>query len=137
MPYRIGEHEFISLSRPPCRPAAKYSREVRPGKDGVTLIHLGETAEPIQLVSQVECDDVDAALAKLREYEELQNGNPTIIEWNGNTDAPRLAKVLHVEPAERGVSATVMGLGGVRGNQVSHGFLTAIWIVQPIDPTKQ
>jgi hypothetical protein len=137
MPYKIGQHEFISLSRPHSRPVAKFSRETRPGKHGITLINLGDTAEPIQLVSRVETDNVQASLAKLREYEELANGNPVSIEWNGDLDAPRLCKVIDVQPVEGGVIQTVLGLGGVRGNQTSSGFLVAVWIVQIIDPVQQ
>lgn len=137
MPYKIGQFEFISLSRPHARPVAKFSRETRPGKHGVTLINLGDTAEPIQVVSRVETDDVDDSLAKLREYEELANGNPVAIEWNGDTDAPRMCKVLAVEPLENGVIQTVLGLGGVRGNQTSSGFLSAVWLIQIIDTVQQ
>lgn len=137
MPYRIGQHEFISLSRPHTRPVAKFSRETRPGKHGVTLINLGDTAEPMQVVSQVETNDVQSSLAKLREYEDLVNENPVTIEWNGDVDAPRKCQVLGVEAIEGGVIETVMGLGGVRGNQVSHGFLVAVWLIQIIDTVQQ
>lgn len=129
---QIGEFTFINLSRAISGPVQQLVREVRTGRNGVTLWRTGKRADPFQLSSVVDTVDCDAAEDLLHQYEASVGQNPVLVTWNGKNLNPLKVVVLNVEPVEEGIYATLIGIGGTLGS--SHGFCRAIWTLQPVNP---
>lgn len=129
---KIGDFEFIALSRAISGPVQQLAREVRPGVAGVTLWKTGKRAEPFGLMSEVDVADIDAAEDLLHQYEAIVGESTQLVTWNGKNLAPRRVVVMNVEPIENGIFATLLGIGGVLGN--SNAFCRCLWTLQPIDP---
>jgi hypothetical protein len=130
--FRLGDFEFVSLSRALSRPVQSIEREVRPGANGVTLWRTGKRGQPFVLMSFVDCTDTEAALNLLAQYEQLVGGDPVTAKWAGHEIAELLVFVHQVLPDEQGLRATLLGIGGKEGT--SHAFLRCHWLVETIDP---
>lgn len=129
---QIGEFTFINLSRAISGPVQQLVREVRTGRNGVTLWRTGKRADPFQLSSVVDTVDCDSAEDLLHQYEELVGKDPVLATWQGKNITSRLIVVLNVEPHEEGIYGTLIGVGGTLGS--SRGMCRCIWTLQPIDP---
>jgi hypothetical protein len=127
--FRIGTFSFISLSQLPSLPTRRTSREVRPGLDGVTIWRGGRVAAPIAVESAVEADDVTQAIDLVRQYEQIVGESLVDVEWGGSPLNGVRALVSDVIPLPGGVHATVLGVGGVRGNGTSKGMCRCVWIL--------
>ena len=130
--FRLGEFEFVSLSRALSRPMQTIEREVRPGADGVTLWRTGKRGQPFVLMSFVDCSTVEAALALLKQYEQLVGDDPVTAKWAGQEVDELLVFVHNVVPDEQGLRAILLGIGGKEGT--SHAFLRCHWLVETINP---
>lgn len=129
---QIGEFQFISLSRAISGPVQQLVREVRTGRNGVTLWRTGKRANLITVVSAVDAADGDSAEDLLHQYEALVGQNPVFVVWQGKNLNPLKVVVFHVEPLDEGIHATLLGIGGTLGS--SHGFCRCVWTLQPVDP---
>lgn len=130
--FKIGDFEFINMSRLISRPTKRLTREVRSGVAGVTFWNTGKRAEPIIVETVVDTADKNAATNRIFQYEQLIGASPVIVTWFGSPIDGIRVVVMDVQPAERGVHTMLLGVGGVTGG-VSHGLCRAIWLLNSID----
>lgn len=128
--YRIGEFEFVSLSRALSRQKQQLERELRPGTDGVSLWRTGRRGEPFELVSFADVESVSAAQALLARYEDAVGGEPVEAVW-ADDEFEGLLVIHNVLPVPGGCRQTLIGVGGLLGS--SHGYLRAVWLVETVD----
>jgi|GEM_PF-3616090 len=129
--FKIGPHEFISMSRAISSPTPKLSREVRSGVAGVTFWDTGKRAEPILVATVVDTADRAAATARLKQYEALV-GSVATVTWFGDLLDGVNVVVMDVQPVDGGIRTMLIGVGGTTGG-VSHGLCAAVWTLNPID----
>jgi hypothetical protein len=134
MSYRIGDFEFIHLSRVLSYPRMRGLREVRPGQAGTTFWRQGRGGEPFQLASVVNAAGIASAESLIHQYEQLVYGEPVTAAWAGIELASLQVLVLDVQPIDEGVHAMLLGIGGVGGGS-SFGLCRALWTVEVIDPS--
>jgi hypothetical protein len=122
----IGQFGFIKLSRPASFGMTRLEREVRPGVDGVTVWNTAWRAEPFQLLSVTDCENVGDARATLRAYEQIVGEGPVEL-WFGNQFDSNV--IVHsVVPIDDGTYQTLLGVGGRLGT--SFGMLHAAWTLE-------
>jgi len=127
--YSIGEHDFLTLSRPPISAAEGLAFVARSGTDGLTAWRTGKRGGPFSVQSVVDAADVDAAAALIDEYRELMAAGPVTMRWNGQAGKDRV-KVQTVEPAgEDGVRPIVAATGGTC--DPSRALCRAVWTLIP------
>lgn len=79
----IGEFEFITLTgRPPVWQTV-VEVDHRPGVDGNSLWQSRVSAEPFQMVSMVDCQNLTHADELLNEYADLIDGDPVTMTYAG------------------------------------------------------
>lgn len=135
MAFKIGDFQFINMSRTLSGPMARLARETRPGVNGCTLWHTGVRSEPIQLMTMVDTADVVAAASLLRSYEAAAGGDPLAVEFAGDFLDGLKVVIADVQPVDGGVTQTLLGIGGTLNG--SQGLLRCVWVLQPIHPFKE
>jgi len=128
--YRIGDFSFVALSRAFSRPMQHIEREIKPGKDGVSMWRTGKRGEPFELLSFADVADVAAAQSLLAAYEDAVGGDPVAATW-ADEDFDGSLFIHRVMPPPGGLRKTLLAVGGLLGS--SHAYLRAIWLVEPLD----
>jgi hypothetical protein len=124
--FKIGDFDFIDLSRAPSRSLTRTVREVRPGASGVTLHRMGSQPAPYSLVSVRDVADVETGLDLYAEYEDAVGSDPVTLIWAGVDKG--LVYIHNVLPLDEGIYATLLGIGGLEGT--SNGMVRAAWTLE-------
>lgn len=132
--FKIGNFEFISLSKPPYRPAQQVVVEARAGTDGLSFWRTGKRGKPFTVFSSVNPQNLSTADTLFRGYRDLIGANPVVVSWANLTYPDLLCEVIEVETPDDGIYATAIGIGGVAPQgMVSNAMLHAIWTLIPIN----
>jgi len=130
--FAIGNFEFLDMSRAVSRPTKRISREVRAGVSSVSWWNTGRRGEPFSLLTVVDVADVPGAIALLRQYEQLKDLMQTQpITWANDPVGGCRVMILDVNPIERGLHHTLLGVGGKLGS--SNALLRCQWDLEPVE----
>lgn len=130
---KIGDLEFLSLAGP-----VELEKQVilpidRPGVDGTEFWLTGTRSRPSPWLSQVDCNDLDDAWAKLESYAALIDGEPkkvTLCDVDLETRLHLKFMVLDVQalpPTPHKIASCSGGLSSQGG-----AFLVCQWILQAV-----
>lgn len=125
---RIGQFEFINISRPLSSVNQQTVLEGRPGVNGWSIWKTGKRGKPFYVRTVVNLADTDTAQATLQAYEALIGENPVVVTWGGMVRSDVLAFVKSVDIADDDLHATLLGIGGVAPQgTITKAMLYAQW----------
>ncbi len=127
----IGPYNVAGWFGQPVPPSEQLAVEERDGVDGTEITKLGRKGQPFPLVSFVDCADIVAARAQLRDYLALKSEDPMDLVHAGvstNIVENYLVQVLDVR--SRTIGAIRGLVGGLHSN--SQAILIAEWLLLPI-----
>lgn len=123
---KIDVHEMLFWQgQPPPLTLQEIVMDERAGVDGTELTRIGTRGKPFQLVSQVDCRDIDDCYATYDTYKDLIDGDPVELIWYdvNSTTYDYKVQVLAVVPSK--IQTIKSAIGGK--NPPSEGFLECVW----------
>lgn len=126
---KIGDFNFINLSRPAELPQQQLAVRSRPGVNGVMVQQLGIRGSQFQVTSVVDSLNITDAHNQYLDYTQIVGGSPVRIIWANQQYFSEniLFFVLKVEPLL--IRQIVRGHGGLLG--ASYARCQCVWTLQP------